>query len=149
MSAQAGILRLVLWLALLVVGPLWAQDSLQPKRSVKPFAVPEVLAPEPPAARPTPPPVDPAALASSTIAALIELEDGVGPDDWMRTHPGEVEQLYKPELGLIDAAPWCLRFSRRWAIPHGRIISRHAFFFLPETSGILKPAGLFEIVVTM
>ena len=138
-SAQAGILRLILWLALFGVRPSWAQDSLHPRGSVLPFAVPEVMPPEPRPPRPPPPPADPAAVASSTIAALVELQDGIGPEDWTRSHPDEVRQLYKPELALIDAAPWCVRFSRRWAVPHGRIISRQALFFPPESAGVSLP----------
>ena len=139
MNAQAGILCLTLWLPLLGASPSWAQDSLPSKGSVKPFAVHEILEPEPPPPRPPLPPADPAALASSTIAALREMRDGIRPEDWRRGHPDEVGQLYKPDLALIDAAPWCVRFSRRWAVPHGRTISRHAFFFLPEGAGISFP----------
>lgn len=136
MNTRAGILALILWLALLGVRRSWAQDSLPPKGSVKPFAVPELIRPAPPPPRPPVPPADPAALASSAIAALTELRDGIGPEDWARSHPDEAEQLYQPELALIDAAPWCVRFSRRWVVPHGRTISRHAFFFLPNAIGI-------------
>jgi len=135
-SGKAGILRLILWLALFGVRPSWAQDSLPHKGSVKPFAVPEILEPEPPPPRPPPPAADPAALASSTIAALMELREGIGPEDWRRGHPDEVGQLYKPELALLDGAPWCVRFSRRWTVSHGRAINRWAFFFPPQAMGI-------------
>jgi hypothetical protein len=138
-SGKAGTRCLILWLALVGVRPSWAQDSLPRKGSVKPFAVPEILEPEPTPPRPPLPPADPAALASSAVAALMELRDGISSEDWRRGHPDEVGQLYKPELALIDAAPWCVRFSRRWAVPHGRTVSRHAFFFLPEGAGISFP----------
>jgi hypothetical protein len=69
----------------------------------------------------------------------MELRDGIGPEDWRRDHPDEVGQPYKPELALIDAEPWCVRFSRRWAVPHGRTVGRQAFFFLPRGAGISFP----------
>jgi hypothetical protein len=70
----------------------------------------------------------------------MELREGIGPEDWRRGHPDEVGQLYKHELALIDGAPWCVRFSRRWTVPHGRTISRQAFFYPPEPAGTSFPS---------
>jgi hypothetical protein len=117
--------------ALRAVHPLPAQDSVEQKKAVRPFAVPGIVSKEPSPPLPPPPPADPAALASSTASALRELLEGIGPDHWDRTHPDDVAQTYRPELKLVDGAPWCVRFSSRRQIPQGRSLTRLAFFFPP------------------
>ena len=130
---------LVVGLALHDVDLSAAQDSLKQKGMVRPFAVPDIVEPEPPPPQPPVPPVVPEALASSAAATIHQLKDGIGPEDWRRRHPGDVEQLYQPELALVDGASWCIRFTHRWTISHGRAVTRHAYFFPPTANDVLNP----------
>lgn len=130
---------LVVGLALHDVDLSAAQDSLKQKGMVWPFAVPDIVEAEPPPPQPPVPPVVPEALASSAAATIHQLKNGIDPEDWRRRHPGEVEQLYQPELALVDGASWCIRFTHRWTIPHGRAVTRHAYFFPPTANDVLNP----------